>query len=156
MADFFLGIDAGGTAVKVAVIAADGRECGVAATTFRAAHPAPGHSERDPEAMWLALCDNTRRAMAMAKIGADDIAAIGVTGYGNGFYLIDDAGRPTTPGILAPIFAPPASSASGSATVAMRRNWRGLGSMPGPASQARCSPGSSAISRRSCRPPRPC
>jgi L-xylulokinase len=102
MADFFLGIDAGGTAVKVAVIAADGRECGVAATTFRAAHPAPGHSERDPEAMWLALCDNTRRAMAMAGIGADDIAAIGVTGYGNGFYLIDDAGRPTTPGILAP------------------------------------------------------
>jgi L-xylulokinase len=102
MADFLLGIDAGGTAVKVAVIAADGRECGVAGTTLRASHPAPGFSERDPEEMWRALCDNTKRAMAMAGIAADDIAAIGVTGYGNGFYLIDDAGRPTCPGILAP------------------------------------------------------
>lgn len=102
MAAFLLGIDAGGTAVKVAVIAADGQECGVAGTTFRASHPAPGHSERDPEAMWLALCDNTKRAMAMAGVAADDIAAIGVTGYGNGCYLIDEAGRPTTPGILAP------------------------------------------------------
>jgi L-xylulokinase len=102
MADFLLGIDAGGTAVKVAVIAADGRECGVAGTTLRASHPAPGFSERDPEEMWRALCDNTKRAMAMAGIGAEDIAAIGVTGYGNGFYLIDAAGRPTYPGILAP------------------------------------------------------
>jgi len=102
MADFLLGIDAGGTAVKVAVIAADGRECGVAGTTLRASHPAPGFSERDPEEMWRALCDNTRRALAMARIGAEDIAAIGVTGYGNGFYLIDAAGRPTYPGILAP------------------------------------------------------
>jgi L-xylulokinase len=102
MADFFLGIDAGGTAVKVAVISARGRECGVAGTTFRASHPAPGFSERDPEAMWQALCDNTRRAMSMAGIAATDIAAIGVTGYGNGLYLIDEQGRPTTPGILAP------------------------------------------------------
>src|SRR6185369_8733872 len=54
------------------------------------------------EAMWQALCDNTRRAMAMAGIGASDIAAIGVTGYGNGCYLIDEHGRPTTAGILAP------------------------------------------------------
>ncbi|HVJ44614.1 MAG TPA: FGGY-family carbohydrate kinase [Dongiaceae bacterium] len=102
MAEFLLGIDAGGTAVKVAVISADGRECGVAGTTLRAGHPAPGFSERDPDAMWQALCDNTRRAMALAGIGAGDIAAIGVTGYGNGFYLIDAAGHPTTPGILAP------------------------------------------------------
>lgn len=102
MADFFLGIDAGGTAVKVAVISATGRECGVAGTTLRAAHPAPGFSERDPEAMWQALCENTRRAMAMAGIAAADIAAIGVTGYGNGLYLVDAQGRPTTPGILAP------------------------------------------------------
>lgn len=101
MAEFLLGIDAGGTAVKVAVISADGRECGVTGTTLRASHPSPGCNERDPEEMWRALCDNTRRAMAMAGIGAEDIAAIGVTGYGNGFYLIDEAGRPTYPGILA-------------------------------------------------------
>jgi L-xylulokinase len=102
MADFILGIDAGGTAVKVAVISADGKECGVAATTLRASHPQPGFSERDPEAMWRALCENTKRALAMADIEAVDIAAIGITGYGNGLYLIDDQGRPTTPGILAP------------------------------------------------------
>lgn len=102
MADYLLGIDAGGTAVKVAVIAADGRECGVAGTTLRASHPAPGFSERDPEEMWRALCDNTRRALQMAGIGSDDIAAIGVTGYGNGLYLLDEQGRPTYPGILAP------------------------------------------------------
>ena len=31
---------------------------------------------RQFEEMWRALCDNTRRALAMSKVGADDIAAI--------------------------------------------------------------------------------
>jgi len=102
MADFFLGIDAGGTALKVAVIAADGRECGVAATTFRPSTTQPGHSERDPEAMWQALCANTRQALNLSGLSGDDIAAIGITGYGNGLYLLDAEHRPVMPGILAP------------------------------------------------------
>lgn len=102
MADFLLGIDAGGTTVKVAVISATGEERGLAGTTFRPLAPAPGHAERDPEALWRAVGEATRRALAAAGVGGGDIAAVGVTGYGNGLYLLDEAGQAVTPGILAP------------------------------------------------------
>lgn len=102
MADFLLGIDAGGTAVKVAVVSAAGEERAVAGSTFRPLAPEPGHAERDPDEMWRAVAEATRRALAQAGIAGEDIAAVGVTGYGNGLYLLDEAGRPAAAGILAP------------------------------------------------------
>lgn len=101
MADFFLGIDAGGTAVKAAVFSASGEEVGVAARTPRFLSPHAGHAERDPEEMWRHVGEAVPRALASAGVSADDIAVVGVTGFGNGLFLVDGAGRPTTNGILA-------------------------------------------------------
>ena len=66
MADFFLGIDAGGTAVKAAVFSASGEEVGVAARTPRFLSPHAGHAERDPEEMWRHVGEAVPRALASA------------------------------------------------------------------------------------------
>ena len=100
MAEFILGIDAGGTAVKAAVYSLTGDELGATAQPFRPLTPAPGHNERDPEQLWLGLATVIRAAMQKAGVTGADVAAVGITGYGNGLYLLDRAGNPVTNGIL--------------------------------------------------------
>ena len=95
-----LGIDSGGTAVKVAVIAADGTEVAVRGTTHPALTPAPGHAERDPDRVWRRLGNDIQAALKDAHVTGDDIAGIGVTGYGNGLWLVDEAGNAVMNGIL--------------------------------------------------------
>jgi L-xylulokinase len=101
MAEFFLSIDAGGTAVKAAVFSASGEEVGVAARTPRFLSPHSGHAERDPEEMWRHVGEAVPRALASAGVTADEVAVVGVTGFGNGLFLVDGDGRPTMNGILA-------------------------------------------------------
>jgi L-xylulokinase len=100
MADFILGIDAGGTAVKAAAYSLDGAERGATGRIFRPLTPAPGHAERDCVALWQAVCEVVRAVLAEASLTGADIAAVGVTGYGNGLYLVDGAGRPVGNGLL--------------------------------------------------------
>lgn len=100
MADFILGIDAGGTAVKAAVYSRTGEERGVTARPLRPITPHPGHNERDPEFLWTETCAVIRAALAGAGVTGADIAAVGITGYGNGLYLLDAEGRPIGNGIL--------------------------------------------------------
>ncbi|HZT18102.1 MAG TPA: FGGY-family carbohydrate kinase [Dongiaceae bacterium] len=100
MADFILGIDAGGTAVKAAAYSLDGRELGVTVRGLRPLTPAPGHAERDPRALWREVAAAIGGVLAEAKLTGADIAAVGVTGYGNGLYLVDAAGEPVAPGVL--------------------------------------------------------
>lgn len=102
MAEFLLGIDAGGTAIKVGVFTRAGTEVASAAFTPRQLAPAPGHAERDPEELWLGLCRIVPEALARAGIAAGDIAVVGLTGHGNGLFLVDAAGRPLMNEILAP------------------------------------------------------
>jgi L-xylulokinase len=101
MAEFILSIDAGGTAVKVAVVSADGAERAVVTATPRLVTPAPGHAERDPAEMWATVAAAIPQALARAGIGAGDVAIIGLTGYGNGLHLVDADGRAVMNGVLA-------------------------------------------------------
>lgn len=100
MADFILGIDAGGTAVKAAVYSLDGRELGISVRHCRPLTPAPGHAEREPRQLWTDVAATIRAALAGAKLSGADIAAVGVTGYGNGLYLIDAEGEPVANGVM--------------------------------------------------------
>ena len=100
MGRFVLGIDAGGTAIKAAAYGLDGEELGVATRTLRPLTPAPGHAERDPDLLWQAVCTVVRAVLVNAGLRAGDIEAIGVTGYGNGLYLLDAGGRPVANGVL--------------------------------------------------------
>ena len=95
-----IAFDAGGTAVKAALYDEGGRECAVAAAAMTPLHPAPGCLERDPEAMWAAICDTAHKVLHAAVIAPSSIVALGLTGYGNGLYLVDRSGDPVRNGIL--------------------------------------------------------
>ncbi|WP_169728327.1 FGGY-family carbohydrate kinase [Geminicoccus roseus] len=100
MPDFMLGIDSGGTAVKVAVVAPDGTERAVRGTTHPTLTPAPGQAERDPGRVWHCLGADIRAVLADAGIAGADVAGVGITGYGNGLWLVDEAGEPVGNGVL--------------------------------------------------------
>ena len=101
MAEFILAIDAGGTAVKAAVFSSAGEEMAVGSRTFHPLTPSPGHNERDPGRLWDGVLAAVRAALAGAGLQGTDIAAVGITGHGNGLYLVDRDGRPTANGVLA-------------------------------------------------------
>ena len=95
-----VGIDVGGTAVKAAVHTTDGRELGLAGEAIPPTRAASGHLEREPRGFWEAVCRVIRVAIAQAAVRPDQIAAVGLTGYGNGLWLVDETGQPVGNGIL--------------------------------------------------------
>jgi L-xylulokinase len=97
-----IALDAGGSAIKAALYDERGRECAVASAAMTPLHPAPGFLERDPATMWAAICDTTRKVLQAAAVAPSSIIAVGLTGYGNGLYLVDSEGEPVRNGILSP------------------------------------------------------
>jgi len=97
-----IAFDAGGSAIKAALYDERGIECAAAGVGMAPLHLAPGCLERDPEAMWAAVCDVARRVLSTSGAAPESIAAVGLTGYGNGLFLIDRDGRPVRNAILSP------------------------------------------------------
>lgn len=97
-----IAFDAGGTAVKAALYDERGAELAVAGATMAPLRPAPGCLERDPAAMWAAICGVSRRVLEKAGVAPSSIVAVGLTGYGNALYLLDHSGAPVRNGILSP------------------------------------------------------
>lgn len=93
-----LAIDAGGTAVKVAAFDAEGAELARATADVRTEHHLDGRVERDPEIFWRGTAQAIRSVTA--KLGGRVPCAVGCTGFGNGIFLVDAAGRGTRPGIV--------------------------------------------------------
>jgi len=100
MADYLLGIDAGSTMTKVVLLDAAGRELGCERRRNPILFPAPGHTERDPERMWNDVADATRALLSNVGAAPEAVAAVAVSGYGAGLYLVDAAGRAVRPGIM--------------------------------------------------------
>jgi sugar (pentulose or hexulose) kinase len=86
-----LGLDVGTTAVKAALLDADGGEVGQgrAATPWR---PVPTGAEADPHE--LQACAETAARAALARAPAGRVAAIGVAGMAETGVLLDARGRP--------------------------------------------------------------
>lgn len=93
-----VGLDIGSTVVKAVLFDRRGRTIASAARPVRVQWPAPGRVERDPEATWRAAAFVLRSVTARRAVR---IAAVGITGCGNGAVWLDAAGRPVGPGILA-------------------------------------------------------
>ena len=91
-----LGLDCGSTAIKAVLFDGDGRTLAIGTRRTEPSQPAPGHVEQDMERLWALACAAIRDAQAAAPGPVD---AIGVTGHGDGLYLLDRAGRPLGPGI---------------------------------------------------------
>ncbi|MEX3940780.1 FGGY-family carbohydrate kinase [Paraburkholderia sp. BR10937] len=98
MERYLLGVDSGSTATKAVVFDTSGRTVAVGSGRVEQRQPRARHVERDMQAVWAAACGAIRDALH--KIPADSIAAVGVTGHGDGLYLVDRAGAPLGPGVL--------------------------------------------------------
>jgi sugar (pentulose or hexulose) kinase len=97
---FLLGIDAGTTVIKSTLFALDGREVAGAAHNSSLLAPRPGWAEADMDVVWQAVVATVQRALRQASAAPENVAAVGVTGQGDGTWLVDADGRPVRPAIL--------------------------------------------------------
>jgi glycerol kinase len=79
MAEFILALDQGTTSSRAIVFGLDGRPRAVAQRELRQIFPQPGWVEHDPEKIFATQRDTARAAIAAAGLGAQDIAAVGLT-----------------------------------------------------------------------------
>lgn len=100
MGGLLLGVDAGSTVTKAVLFDQSGGQIGQAAHRIPHSYPHPHHVERDQDEVWRVTCSVIRQVMATTGTRAADIAGVAVTSHGDGIYLVDDAGRPTRPGVL--------------------------------------------------------
>jgi glycerol kinase len=77
--DHLLAIDQGTTSTRAIVFDRALAPVASAQQEFAQIYPAPGLVEHDPEAIWSTTLATVRTAMAKAHVGANDIAAIGIT-----------------------------------------------------------------------------
>lgn len=99
MTGLLVGVDAGGTMVKVAVFDEAGRELGCEhrPSPMRFAHP--GWTERDPDRMWHSVADGIRILVDRLNINPGDVAAVTAAGYGGGVFLLDGQCNPVRPAL---------------------------------------------------------
>ena len=95
---YLMGIDIGGTMVKAAIYDMDGNEIAVHGEKLHISYPHSGQNERD----MYEVKDMSLKAIkdVIAKAGIQDgkeILSIGITGQGNGAYMVDKDGAPTWP-----------------------------------------------------------
>ncbi|AJY38283.1 hypothetical protein BW21_6135 (plasmid) [Burkholderia humptydooensis] len=100
MEKYLLGLDSGSTATKAVIFDTSGRTAGVGCRRVERRQPRPRHVERDMEETWAAASGAIRDALEISTVPPGAIAAIGVTGHGDGLYLVDHDGAALGPGIL--------------------------------------------------------
>jgi xylulokinase len=93
--DAVLGVDVGTTAVKAAVVAADGLVLGEASVEYPTRYVRPGWVEQDPEDWWRAACGAIRSALAGRQVAAVCVSAQAPT-----LLPADENGRPLRPALI--------------------------------------------------------
>jgi L-xylulokinase len=103
MADFVLGIDYGSTMIKAGVFNMEGEEKGVSTVKVDNVSPKTGWYERDLDGVWesskAAISGALKDAAGNGNVSGEDIAAVSLTGHGNGAHLVDGGGRGVRPAI---------------------------------------------------------
>ena len=95
MRRYVLALDQGTTSSRAIVFGLDGRALAAAQRELPQIFPGPGQVEHDPEAIWQTQLAVAREALAAARIGAHDVAAIGITNQRETTILWDRlTGRP--------------------------------------------------------------
>jgi L-xylulokinase len=94
MGKYLLGLDAGNTIIKAVLFDLDGRELGYASAEGHSRMPKPGYVERGLDELWSNAQTVIRACIEKSGIAAEEIAAIGCAGHGNGLYALDKAGEP--------------------------------------------------------------
>ena len=100
MTQYLMGIDNGGSEIKSVLFDDQGNQVAAVRRRVEMKMPAPGFTERDADLVWSANADAIRDTISQAGILPQQIAAIGLTGYGNGICLVDANGKQTYPCIV--------------------------------------------------------
>ncbi len=94
-----MGIDNGGTLTKASIYDFSGKEIGTGEQRVEMIFPEPGHTERDLDELWKSNVGAIRSALAVSDVSPDEVAAIAVTGHGNGIYFLGHNGKNVERGI---------------------------------------------------------
>ncbi|MGL3110525.1 FGGY family carbohydrate kinase [Bradyrhizobium sp. BR 1432] len=98
--DVIIGIDAGTSLIKTVAFTRDGRQLGEYALPNSYTTSTGGHVEQDMARTWNDTIAALRGLGAAIPDLASRLAAIAVTGQGDGTWLIDDDGHPVAPALL--------------------------------------------------------
>lgn len=99
-APYLIGIDAGTSVIKAVLFTREGQEVQAVAEKIPVISTAQHTAEQDMDLVWQAVKYAVKNLLIYAGIEPDWIVAIGVTGQGDGCWLIDEEGRPVRPAIL--------------------------------------------------------
>ncbi|MBR0796391.1 carbohydrate kinase [Bradyrhizobium jicamae] len=98
--DVIIGIDAGTSVIKAVAFTLAGQQLGDVALPNAYGTAAGGHVEQDMARTWTDTVAALRGLANAVPDLAARVAAIAVTGQGDGTWLIDDDGRPVAPALL--------------------------------------------------------
>tara|TARA_R110002072_G_scaffold303126_1_gene494850 strand:+ start:10056 stop:11546 length:1491 start_codon:yes stop_codon:yes gene_type:complete len=101
MKDHVLTLDQGTTSSRAIIFSKDGLATARAQQEFPQLFPQPGHVEHDPEAIWESQLATAKTAIDQAGVGAERLAAIGITNQRETTILWErDTGRPVANAIV--------------------------------------------------------
>ncbi|HEY0972998.1 MAG TPA: glycerol kinase GlpK [Solimonas sp.] len=96
-----LAIDQGTTSTRAIVFDRNGRKLGTGQRELPQSYPQPGWVEHDAEHIWADTVECVRAALREAKLGATDIASLGITNQRETTVIWDRAsGKPIHPAIV--------------------------------------------------------
>src|SRR5258706_14746116 len=96
-----LGIDVGTGGTRAVLLDDAGRVLGAAtAEHAEMASTQLGWAEQDPREWWRAARAAIKECLAQTSTGADEIAAIGLSGQMHGLVMLDDAGEAVRPALI--------------------------------------------------------
>lgn len=98
--DVIVGIDAGTSLIKAVAFTEDGKQLGHSSLPNSYSTVAGGRVEQDMARTWSDTVAALRGLVAAVPDLASRVAAIAVTGQGDGTWLIDSGGRPAAPALL--------------------------------------------------------
>lgn len=98
--DLFIGIDAGTSVIKAVAFKLSGEQVAITVRPNSYESPSPGHVEQDMMRTWADCAATLRDLHDLIPDLANRVAAIAVTGQGDGTWLIDAEGEPVGGGLL--------------------------------------------------------
>src|SRR5437867_2938129 len=98
---FVLSLDEGTTSARTALYDEQGRNIGMESNPITCRYPQDGWVEQDALEIWQAQIDSARRLLERMRIGAENIAAIGITNQRETRVVWDRrTGQPVSPAIV--------------------------------------------------------
>ncbi|MCC7408147.1 MAG: xylulokinase, partial [Phycisphaeraceae bacterium] len=97
---YLLGIDIGTSGTKTLICDEKGKVLATAMAEHDLFAPKPGWSEQDPKQWWSATCAATKAVLRKAKVKANDVSAIGLSGQMHGSVFLADGVNPLRRALL--------------------------------------------------------